>query len=296
MSQDDVGLLLRTAVGLAVVVGLTMGLQRWGRLPTGARPLTAVLRAALQLGVIALVLRGVLTWPALVAAFVALMLTTASLTSGSRLGELWSGRRAALAAVLVGGLVSTAVVLALGLVPFDARNVVAVGGILIGNSMSAATLSGRNFRTMALARAGEVEAWLALGAPPRRAFEDVARNAVHEALLPTLDQTRSTGLVTLPGAFVGALFGGAGPIEAARFQLVVLAGIMLTQTLTGLTVTRILSAAPLLPTAAAPSGAAAQRRKHHHAPAERPQGGGPGAGGTAREVAAGSRPTSADPS
>lgn len=255
MSPAEIDLLVRTATGLAVLVALTIGLQHWRRLPLGVRPLTAVLRAALQLGVIALVLRGVLTFPALVVAFVALMLTTASLTSGARLRELWGGRRAALAGVLAGGIAATALVLALGLVPFDARNIVAVGGILIGNAMSAATLSGRNFRTMALARSGEVEGWLALGAAPRTAYADIARRAVHEALLPTIDQTRSTGLVTLPGAFVGALFGGANPVEAARFQLVVLAGIMLTQTITGLTVARILSAAPVLPVATVAPGA-----------------------------------------
>ena len=75
------------------------------------------------------------------------MLTTASLTSGFRLREQWSGRRAAVAGVLAGGIGSTAVVLALGLVPLDARNVIAVGGILIGNSMSAATLAGRSLPT-----------------------------------------------------------------------------------------------------------------------------------------------------
>lgn len=251
MTPEETTLILRTGVGLLVIVAATMVLQRWYHLSLGARPLTAVLRATLQLGIIAVILRGVLEWPALVAAFFALMFTTASLTAGARLRELWQGRAAALAGVLAGGIGSVTAVLALGLVPFDARNVVAIGGILIGNAMTAATLSGRNFRTMALARASEVEAWLALGARPATAFGDIARHAVFEALLPTLDQTRSTGLVTLPGAFVGALFGGASPVEAARFQLVVLTGIMLNQTLTGIVVTTVLSRSPVLPAAPA---------------------------------------------
>lgn len=257
MTPEETTLILRTGVGLLVIVAATMVLQRWYHLSLGARPLTAVLRATLQLGIIAVILRGVLEWPALVAAFFALMFTTASLTAGARLRELWQGRAAALAGVLAGGIGSVTAVLALGLVPFDARNVVAIGGILIGNAMTAATLSGRNFRTMALARAPEVEAWLALGARPTTAFGDIARNAVFEALLPTLDQTRSTGLVTLPGAFVGALFGGASPVEAARFQLVVLTGIMLNQTLTGIVVTTVLSRSPVLPAAPATATATA---------------------------------------
>jgi putative ABC transport system permease protein len=43
----------------------------------------------------------------------------------------------------------------------------------------------------------------------------VARHAAGEALVPAIDQTRTTGLVSLPGAFVGALLGGASRIQAA---------------------------------------------------------------------------------
>jgi putative ABC transport system permease protein len=62
----------------------------------------------------------------------------------------------------------------------------------------------------------------------------------------SLDQARTTGLVTLPGAFVGALFGGASPVEAAQFQLVVLAGVALAMTLTGVVVTRLAGHTPFV--------------------------------------------------
>ena len=44
--------------------------------------------------------------------------------------------------------------------------------------------------------------------------------------MPALDQTRTVGLVTLPGAFIGALLGGASAVGAARFQIVVLVGLL----------------------------------------------------------------------
>jgi putative ABC transport system permease protein len=91
---------------------------------------------------------------------------------------------------------------------------------------------------------GEVEAWFSLGATPAQAHEEIGREAVRESLLPNLDQTKSTGLVTLPGAFVGALFGGASPAQAAQFQLVVLAGIALAMTITGIVVTRLAGRTP----------------------------------------------------
>ena len=50
--------------------------------------------------------------------------------------------------------------------------------------------------------------------------------AVRTGLIPAIDQTRSVGLVTLPGTFVGLVLGGASPGEAARVQLVVLLALL----------------------------------------------------------------------
>ena len=80
----------------------------------------------------------------------------------------------------------------------------------------------------------QVEGWLALGATPRQATREMARGAVYSALIPTVDQTKTTGLVTLPGAFVGAIFGGLSPLEAGRFQIVVLASIMAAGSVTAI--------------------------------------------------------------
>jgi putative ABC transport system permease protein len=235
------------AAGLLALTGLTLLLQRWARIDLGLLPLWAIVRAVVQLSVIAVLLRGILSLPWTVLGFVALMLATASWTSMGRLAELWHGRRAAACGVLTGAVVTLLVVFGLHLVALQVRYLVAVGGIIIGNSMTAATLAGRNFLRGSRARVSEIEAWLALGAVPAKAHDEIGREAVRESLLPTLDQTRSTGLVTLPGAFVGALFGGASPAQAAQFQLVVLAGIALTMTVTGIVVTRLVGRTPYVP-------------------------------------------------
>lgn len=231
-------------LGLLVVALTTLGLAHVTRVGLGWLPLTAIVRAVVQLAVIATILRGVLAVPWTVALFVLLMLSTASWTAGSRLRELPRGRLLALIGVLTGAFVALALVFVLRLVELEARYVVAVAGIIIGNAMSAATLSGRNFLRGARARRDEVEAWFSLGATPAQAYEEIGREAVRESMLPTLDQSRSTGLVTLPGAFVGALFGGASPVVAAQFQLVVLAGIALAMLTTSVVVTRLAGRSP----------------------------------------------------
>lgn len=233
-------------LGLGVMTALTVGLARaWG-VGLGLFPAWALLRAVVQLTAVALLLRGILAAPATVVVFIGLMLTTASWTAVRRLDLLWRGRRAAVVGVLTGAAVSLVAIFGLQLADLQVRYLVALAGIVIGNSMSAATLAGRNFLRGSIARRDEIEAWLSLGSTPARAHEDIGREAVRESLLPTLDQTKSTGLVTLPGAFVGALFGGASPAGAAQFQLVVLAGIALAMTVTSIAVTVIAGRTPYL--------------------------------------------------
>ena len=76
---------------------------------------------------------------------------------------------------------------------------------------------------------GEYEAALSLGFTGRDAALEICRPASAHALVPALDQTRTVGLVTLPGSFVGVLLGGATPIEAGAAQVLVLLGLLAAQ-------------------------------------------------------------------
>jgi putative ABC transport system permease protein len=118
---------------------------------------------------------------------------------------------------------------------------------VVGGTMTAATLTGRRLLDGLRRRRDEVEAWLSLGATPRQAVVAIARDAAAEALVPALDQTRTVGLVTLPGAFVGALLGGASAIGAARFQVVVLVGLLCAEAITAVTLVWFLGSPSVLP-------------------------------------------------
>jgi putative ABC transport system permease protein len=63
-----------------------------------------------------------------------------------------------------------------------------------------------------------------------------------------LDQTRTVGLVSLPGAFVGALLGGASAAGAARFQIVDLVGLLCAEAITATVLAWLLGAPLTLPT------------------------------------------------
>lgn len=239
--------IVHLAIGVVALLALTYAVIRFADLPLRFEPAIAVGRGAAQLTLVGLALRGVLSAPPTVAAALLVMLSTAVWTAGRRLAGHAGGLRAAAAACTLGAGVALVLVFAIGVLPFQARYLVALGGIVIGNTMTGATLSGRLLLSGLRARRDEVEAWLSLGATMRQAVHDVARSAAAEALVPTMDQTRTTGLVTLPGAFIGALLGGANPIQAARFQLVVLAAILAAQSIVAVTVVRLLGAPATLP-------------------------------------------------
>jgi len=217
------------AVALVVVLVLRLEhpwLQPW-----------ALVRATLQLAVLSLILNGIISNDWWVIAFLVVMITAATWVVVRRLSLRMREAGWVALTVAVAAAVPTAIVFASQAVEFSPRYVLAVAGILIGNAMSVATLMGRSLQGLLLAQRDEIEGWLALGASPRVSALRAVRSAASTSLIPSTDQTRTTGIVTLPGAFVGAVFAGASPLEAAEFQLIVLAGILAAGALTVLSFT-----------------------------------------------------------
>jgi putative ABC transport system permease protein len=218
--------LLPSVVGVVVLTALATGVLMAFRVRGPWSPATAIVRGALQLAVLSVILTGIISSAAWIALALVVMFTVAATVAARRIG--WTVRTAGMTAssMAAGILLSLVVVFTTGALQLTPRYALAIGAIVIGNSMSIATLTGRHFVSGVRDRWDQVEGWLALGATPRQSTLEQARRAVREALVPTIDQTKTTGLVVLPGAFVGAIFGGISPLEAGRFQLVVLATIM----------------------------------------------------------------------
>ena len=233
------GLLLLTAIALAVLTVARVG-QRRAVVVSGAR-------AAVQLTVVALALRGVFAAPVFVVLVLAVMFGVATWTATRRLRDLPGAGRAVALACGAGAIVTIGLICGLPVLDRSVRTLVAVSGIVVGGTMTAATLTGRRLLEGLRRRREEVEAWLSLGATPRQAVVTLARDAAGEALVPALDQTRTVGLVTLPGAFVGALLGGASAVDAARFQIVVLVGLLCAESITAVTLAWLLGAPTTLP-------------------------------------------------
>src|SRR3954447_5632947 len=244
----DTGLGIAAVVVLPVLITLAVLGNRYADLRHGRGVVTAALRAVIQLAAVGLVVGFALQRTAGAIAFVLLMFGVATLTSTRRLHQtakvpnqwMYCG-----AAIGVGALTVLLLLILPGVVPRNPATILPMGGIIVGGAMTATTLAGRRVLSEYGARFGEYEAALSIGLLPSDAFKLAVGPVAGDALLPALDQTRTVGLVSLPGAFVGMVLGGASPTAAAALQLVVLIGLMAAETIAILIITELLSRSSL---------------------------------------------------
>ena len=235
------------AYALAALLVLALGAHRLGGYGMDRSVLVAAVRALVQLTLIALVIQAVVDDLRLSAALVVVMFAVAVFTTGRRVGaaHAWGWVALAVGAGLVPVL---AVILGSGAVPAEGIALIPIAGIIVGNAMTAHTLAGRRSFAALREEHAQYEACLSLGLLPSQAIGEVIHRRAPEALLPGLDQVRTTGLVTLPGAFIGVMLGGGSPVQAATAQVLVLFGIMAAQTITVVVAERLIAARRLLPT------------------------------------------------
>lgn len=237
-------MLLPVDVTLGVVLALLLAaaatVAALASLGRSREILLAGLRAAVQLAAVSLLIGWVVHSVAPLIGFVALMFAVAVRTAGRRVTRNRTWWWAALP-IAAGVVPVVALLLLTGLVPVRGIALIPVTGILIGGALTATVLGGRRALDELTTRRGEVEAGMALGLLDRDARLEIARPAASDALLPGLDQTRTVGLVTLPGAFVGMLLGGASPVQAGAVQLFVLVALMAVQAVAVTTVLELVA-------------------------------------------------------
>ncbi len=237
---------LPLAVAVVVLLLLALAASRLGGLGVERLLGVAGLRAVLQLAVVSLVITAVLSRLVWSLVFALVMFAAAVLTSSRRVEAPAAWPWVALA-IGAGAVPVLAVIFVSGTVPWNGASLVPMSGIIIGGAMTAHSLVGRRSFTALREEHGAYEAALSLGLTRPMAISEVVQRRLPEALLPGLDQTRTVGLVTLPGAFVGVLLGGGTPLQAGAAQIVVLVGLLAAQTMTVVVAHQLMRAALLLP-------------------------------------------------
>jgi len=232
---------VRTGIALVLLLAAALGAMTLGGLSYRGEMLVAALRALVQLILVALVIAWIFTHPQWAFVYLAVMLGAAAYTANRRIGGDSHDRLGVLLAILMGASATVVIVALTGALSFSAQTLLPFSAQMIGGAMTTASLAGLRLRDDVKDQFPIFEGYVALGATYRQAGREFAHRAAEKSLFPTLDQTKSAGLVTLPGAFVGMLLGGAAPVLAVQIQLLVLIGLLLVQSITALLTTRLIS-------------------------------------------------------
>jgi putative ABC transport system permease protein len=224
-------------VGVAILVSRGQHLRLEGDL------VIATARALVQLIAVAAVIDLIFSSLGLSALALLVMLGAASWTAGRRLKGIPNGSVLALTAISIAAGSALLVLFGGRVFPLTPQYLIPIAGMLIGNCMTATSVSGVRFKEELVDKSLELEARLALGLRAKQALTTYTRRATSIALIPTIDATKNVGLILLPGAFVGTILGGGSPFRAAQIQLIVLFMLLGSVSLASMTTTILVSRA-----------------------------------------------------
>ncbi|XP_057438395.1 protein ALUMINUM SENSITIVE 3 [Lotus japonicus] len=211
-------------VAATAVVFLAVGLSFWQKLGLEVEMVVAVIRAFIQLSIIGFVLQFIFNqdnagWILLAYLF---MVSVAGYTAGQRAKHVPRGKYVAGVSILTGTAVTMFLLVLLSVFPFTPRYIIPIAGMMVGNSMTVTGVTMKRLRDDIKTQTNLVETALALGATPRQATHQQVKRALIIALSPVVDNTKTVGLISLPGAMTGLIMGGASPLEAIQLQIVVM--------------------------------------------------------------------------
>lgn len=106
---------------------------------------------------------------------------------------------------------------------FNPQYFIPISGMIVGNSMTGIALGANKLCNDFEDKRIEIENSLMLGASPVAAAKEIVNNAFDSAILPTMNNMLTMGIVSLPGMMTGQILSGTFPLTAIKYQI----GIML---------------------------------------------------------------------
>ena len=217
------------AVGSILLV-LAGGLSILLKLGIARSMAIAAVRMVVQLSLVGLVLKTLFETvsPWLTAAVAIVMLGFAGREVVARQTRKFSGfwtYGIGGSAMLIAGTLVTVLALTTQLQPdpwYHPRWAIPLLGMMLGNAMTAVSISLDRFLSSAVRERVAIEAQLALGASRTVAFRPIIRAAMRAALIGIINAMAACGLVSIPGMMTGQILAGAAPGEAAKYQILIM--------------------------------------------------------------------------
>lgn len=207
--------LLFVAITIFVSMRQKLGLER--------DIIVGTIRAAVQLLAVGLVLQAIFrtTHPLLLVPIIVIMVAIASWHAARRgKGLRGIGLRIGIAIASTEAMIML-LLLGMHIIQSTPQYIISISGMTIGNAMVVAGLYLNHMRRDVESSRGEIETLLALGASAKQAIQLGIKRAVKASLIPTIDGMKTVGIVQLPGMMTGMIIAGADPLQAVRYQMLI---------------------------------------------------------------------------
>jgi putative ABC transport system permease protein len=214
----------------AILVALNAALTWMLELGLSRTILVAGVRTVVQLLLVGMVLKTVfaLASPVLIAAVALAMFAMASYEIRSRQERRFAGAWGygiGAATMMLATLLVTIFALLGTLRPtpwYAPQVLIPLLGIILGNVMNGVSVSLNALSTAITRERSAVEARLALGTDRYTALKPLQRSALRSGMIPIINQMSAAGVITLPGMMTGQILAGMDPLEAAKYQILLL--------------------------------------------------------------------------
>ncbi len=95
-------------------------------------------------------------------------------------------------------------------------------GMMLGNTMSGVTLGMDRLTQASWQQRSIIEARLMLGQNWAQTIGDIRRESTRVGLIPIINAMATAGIVSLPGMMTGQILAGSPPLEAVKYQILVM--------------------------------------------------------------------------
>lgn len=207
----------------SVLVLVSLGFSYSQKLKLGKETIIGAIRAVIQLTIVGYLLNYIFGLKNLLfTTFLLLfMIFNASYNAAKRSVKLKNGLWISFISISIGTIITLAILLFSKAIKYEPYQIVPVGGMIISNSMVALGLCFNQMNSDFKNNREEVETKLALGADILPASIHIIRDCIKTGMLPTIDSTKTLGIVSLPGMMTGLILAGTSPVNAVKYQIMV---------------------------------------------------------------------------
>ena len=105
---------------------------------------------------------------------------------------------------------------------YEARYAISLAGIVLGSVLNSGSLALDNLLSAVTRERPAIEAQLGLGESFAGATRTLVRQAIRRGIMPTVNQMSAAGVITLPGIMTGQILAGLDPLEAVKYQILLM--------------------------------------------------------------------------